>query len=234
MSVDVDWDSLIPAEDGDVPPEDLPADPRDGTDWPTCEVCGDSIDWTGRGRRPKKCAEHRRRTIVRGSDGPVTTRRSRAEDARLARIELSLAKQAIKVAAVTSRMLPVTGVTVANRAENAAAAIVKVCANKPEYLEVLEKVAAFEAAMELAEFVAAVVVAVGVDLGQVNPEGIPAQMLDVTAAWREVEGIEAEAEPVSVDPAPYVAEPVGDRHDPRPATFGPGLLPSFTPIGAGV
>lgn len=233
MSTDLfDFTSLLPTEDGSEPDQidDVPDDPRVvQSDWPSCEVCGDNIEWSGRGRRPKKCAEHRRRTISR-PDGPVTTRRSRAENERLERIELALATQGIKAGAIAGRLLPVTGLTLASRSEKFASSLVKICAHKPEYLDALEKIAAFEPVIDIVEFLAAITVAVGVDLRQVHPEGAAAQMLGVTAVWRELEDIEGSAQVEEPQPQ-YQPGAVGE---PKAPMFGPGILPQFTPIGAGV
>lgn len=235
-----DWSNLggtedsAPLSDDDVLGENLAdeTEPRDVDGWPTCEVCGDAIEWSGRGRRPKKCLEHRRRVISPSGAGPVTRRASKSESDRLVRLEMSLAKQGVKAGAVTARMLPVTGVTMVRRSENAAAAIVKFCADKPQFLDALEKVAKFEAVMDIAEFIAAIVVAVGVDMGQVHPEGLLPQMLDVTSAWQEVNAVEESVAPVEEQAPQYQGPtPVGV---PQPPMFGPGILPKFEPIGVGV
>lgn len=223
-----------PPDPDDVSGEALPDDPRTGDDWPHCEVCGDAIEWSGRGRKPKKCVEHRRRTSAGSGNagGPTTRRLSRAENDRLGRIQAALASQGFKFGVVSGRFIPVTGLTIAKRSDKFAESLVKLCANKPEYLDILEKAAAFEPVFDIAEFVGAVVIAVGVDMGQVHPEGMAARMLGVTETWMELADDEAMTQEEPNQPQ-YQGANVGDS-TPKAPMFGPGILPAFQPIAVGV
>lgn len=56
---------FVSAEIPDDPADDvLPDMPRDvappTTDGPTCQVCGIPLEYAGRGRKPTRCAEHKR------------------------------------------------------------------------------------------------------------------------------------------------------------------------------
>lgn len=189
-------------------------------DWPHCEVCGVAIDWSGRGRRPKKCETHRRRVANAG-----TTRRAagRSIDQRADRIQKSLDVQAFKFGAMISRVVPVTGTTIMKRSEKTSAALVTIARRKPEYLDALEKVAEFEHVMDLAEFVAAILAALAVDFNQMNPDGFAAKALGVTETYHEL-----------MDDGNIEAPVVQEEARVSGLQFGPGPLPTFQPIGVGV
>lgn len=49
---------------GDAPADDNDATPFDG---PTCEVCGVALEYSGKGRKPKRCDDHKRQRAATGS-----------------------------------------------------------------------------------------------------------------------------------------------------------------------
>lgn len=61
----------VPSDNGDVPPvTGNVIDPPTSSD-PTCIVCGAPLSYSGRGRKPRYCSEHKRQTT---SNGPRATR----------------------------------------------------------------------------------------------------------------------------------------------------------------
>lgn len=244
-----DWsglfDSLLPLEgEGDdmsnaAPVEasvDLPDEPtyqgesRDklDEDWPHCEDCGVRIEWSGRGRRPKRCHEHRKSPTTRTSGAVRASRGKSSRDAYLESIESRLHSNAVKVGTVMGRYAPITGLVFIDRSDRFTSAAVRLAADKPQVLAVLEKIADTEPVLEIAEFIASVVFALGIDMGRVHPASFPAQLLGLTQLWEEY----------NKQPAMYEPEPVEENagiHVPaRAPQFGPGPLPTFTPIGEGV
>lgn len=219
---DIDWEALaddIESESAALPdPEPVKAMPAGSL---YCDVCGVPIAWSGRGRKPRKCDEHKSRTTTR-STAPRTRRVTKHVE-RLASIEERLAKQAFKTGAMLSRFVPYTGVYLSHNGEKASKALCAIAADKPEWLDALETVADFEAYFELAEFVGGLIIAAGVDTGRVHPESVPARLLGVTEVHNlmEAEGI------IEPEPEP---EPVARQNGNFPQ-FGPGKLPEFTPIG---
>lgn len=92
-------------------PRTLPDDvsPVDG---PTCDVCGVQIDWAGRGRRPRKCAEHKANARTGG-----TSSRSVAKNEALAAQATEALIQVNGLVAFLCFMgqLPVTGDAIKTR-----------------------------------------------------------------------------------------------------------------------
>lgn len=198
-------------------------------DRPRCEDCGIVIEWAGRGRRPKRCIEHRKQSrTASGTRTRVSSGTSR-KDARLDSLENKLIRTGVKVGAVIGRYAPITGLVFVERSDRFSSAAVRIAADKPKVLEILEKVADTEPVFEIAEFVASIIFAVGIDLGQVHPESFPAQLLGLTKLWHEYQQTEAQTQQVQ-----EVPENIGVHVSAQAPQFGPGPLPTYTPIGVGV
>lgn len=230
---------LEPADEPEVIPESDPEDDYRGEtrdsledDWPHCEDCGVRIEWSGRGRRPKRCHEHRRNVSTR-TTGTATVRRTRgksAQDLRLESIETRLHSSAVKIGMVMGRYAPITGLVFIDRSDRFTSAAVRLSANKPEVLDFLEKIADTAPVFDIAEFIASVIFAVGIDLGRVHPGSIAAQLLGLTKLWEEYNQTPA----VQQEPPTAVDESAGVYASPKAPHFGPGPLPTFSPIGEGV
>lgn len=149
---------------------------------PVCEVCGVEIPWTGRGRRPKLCQDHRRRT---SATAPKVIDSKASTQARLDAVTADLMMGAGKLAGTMAAAAPVTSVTIGHKAPPAIAALVRVASDHPKFLEGLEAVAKAAPWIEIGEFVAALILAVAVDMGRLAPVGIAAEMLGVAEAARE-------------------------------------------------
>lgn len=207
-------DDALRLGDPDASPMNVP----DG--WPRCEVCDAPIEWSGRGRRPKKCAEHKTQR------SPVGVRRGQSTlDKQLERLQKDLHSQTVKIGMAIGRWAPVTGLVAVDRADRFTRAVVRIAKDRPEILEVLEKVAKTEPIFEIAETVGALIFAAGVDMGRLNPESVPAQLLGITPLWRTLEESPMDSPQSTYDD--------GVRVNANAPQFGPGPLPSYTPMGVG-
>lgn len=210
----------------DALPDTPTIEPIHGDNWPRCEVCGNEVTWGGRGRRPKRCDEHKTRTSTTGRTGG--TSRTTAHTARLKKIEESLGRSSVRIGVATGRYLPVTGLLLIQRGSNFARAAVKVAENHPQALDWLEAAADKEAYIEVAEMLGALAFAVGIDVGRVNPESWVSQLFGLDDLWRTYQ----ESVPLlQEDTEPEYDENVNGYKGAKAPQFGPGLLPTFTPIG---
>lgn len=181
---------MIPSSEGDsfadleseVP--DVPESPElPAQNLPCCEVCDASIPWSGRGRRPKRCADHKTRTA---SSGSTQSRRSTKNDARLQEIRDGLTGAGAKVGGSIGKWMPVTGIVVLSRSERFADAAVKLAKDHPKLLNGLEKVARADPALEMVETLAAIVAATSVDMGKTAPTGLVMGYLGVASAYYQI------------------------------------------------
>lgn len=148
----------------------------------TCEVCGTALTYSGRGRHPKRCAEHKSRTA---GARKATSRTSSTAKAR-ADLAGNLAKSFGMLGVGLSNFMPVTGVTMFKRSENVANALVKIAEAHPAMMATLEASAVAMEYVNLVEAGGAIGVAVMVDLQKVKPDAAFAQMLGVTETYNEV------------------------------------------------
>lgn len=170
----------LPEDDGHSLTESTP-------DGPLCEVCSDVIPWSGRGRKPKFCANHKRRTSPRDSaDLPRAPRRTAKLEARLAELETDLTREMVIVGKGFSAVLPVFGLTMAERATRTAKALTKIAARNPKVLESLEVSTKVVDALDLGEVALALGVALLVDLGRMNPDNTLAGMVGVSETWHAI------------------------------------------------
>lgn len=195
-------------------------DPPDDDFKAHCETCGVGIEWSGRGRKPKNCVDHKARTstTARGSSNRATTgRRSTKRDAELDQLAYDIAKEIAMFGKVTSRALPVFGVTCVKRASAAGEVCKFYAAKYPAVFDALNTVAAVGPAIEAGEIVAELGAALLVDAGRMTPDALFAQMLGVTATYLEV----------------YPPENEGSDYGTTAgfATANGHLVPQFVPVG---
>lgn len=184
----VNNDGFVPAPgdvDSDGPVTEPAADPLPGGA-PTCEVCGRAVEYSGRGRKPKFCFEHKPARGSKSASGPVTVRASKGDQARLDAIAGDLQQGAGELAGVLFPIAPVSAGTLVMQAPSAASALVRIAANYPRMLDGLETAAKAVPFLELGKFVAAMVMAGMVDMGRIEPVGLAAEYLKVSEAAREV------------------------------------------------
>ncbi len=174
--------------------ESLPDDftPPPGT--PTgyaCEVCGVELTYGGRGRKPKRCDEHKGRTSTSG------TRTSRTK-INVDELHDDLLEQAGVLAGLVSQALPVTGVTLGKQADGGIKALLKVAETKPKLLAGIQKAAKLTPTAEIAKVVLAISFAVAVDLQRMNPHAYFPTYLGIAETYDE---IQANVEDLAADMA---------------------------------
>jgi hypothetical protein len=151
---------------------------------PTCEICGTEIPWSGRGRRPKKCDEHKSRTTGRSDTG--TPARGARLEKRLATLEADLTREMTLFGKGSAKFLPTFGTVTVGRAPKTAEAMVKIAADHPKVLDALEVATKIMPALDLGETAAMMALALAVDRGIVHPDSIPAVMFGVSETWHDI------------------------------------------------
>ena len=182
---DLDLSGLFSEVTVDDGPDDVPEavpdpDSPPAPDGPTCEVCGTLIEWSGRGRKPKKCAEHKTRTA-----GAAKAQR-RKTPAKLDLLESDLTRELVGFGKNVSSVLPCLGVTLVSRSEKTAKALTRVAENNPKILAALEASTRVVPMLDLAESVLSVAIALAVDLGRLNPDSLLSVNMGVSEIWHEV------------------------------------------------
>lgn len=162
-------------------------------DGPLCEVCSEVIEWSGRGRKPKYCKDHKRRTSPRDTpDMPRAPRRSAKLEARLSELESDLTREMSLFGKGLAAVLPVSGVTLVDRSARTAKALTKIAARNPKVLESLEVSTKVVDALDLAESALAFGVALLVDTKRMNPDNTLAGMVGVSQTWHDIHDDETE------------------------------------------
>jgi len=180
-----------PTDDNDVEHSPVESTP----DGPLCEVCGTVIAWSGRGRKPKFCVDHKRRTTPRDSaDLPRAPRRSAKLELRLAELESDLTREMALFGKGFSAVLPTFGVTMVDRSARTAKALTKIAARNPKVLESLEVSTKIVDALDLGEVALALGVALLVDLQRMNPDNALAGMVGVSQIWHDINDERPESE----------------------------------------
>lgn len=207
-----------------APVEEGPPDIDSNTPIAYCEEGDHPFEWAGRGRKPKRCPEHRTRTQTMSTGGGKA--RGTKLEKRLERIQADFTSQGVKMGAIVGRYLPVTGLVLATRSDRFSAAICRLAMAHPEWVDALDRVAQTEPFFEIGECLAAVALSVGVDMGRINPESGPAQLLGITALWVELNRNEPTTPPMD-----YVN--TGTHTPSGGPVWGPGPIPGFSPVGVG-
>lgn len=169
----------------DTPP---PSTPSDGGKRAECEVCGRDIPLTPTGRIPrvKLCEDHRGQAPMRTKATTGTTRKSSTMDKRLQAVVDDLQKGAGELAGTLVPVAPVTAAQIVLTGPDAIDAIVRIASDHPKMLEGLEAAAKAVPFMTVGKFIAGLILAVSVDMGQWQPRGIVAEYLRVAEAADKV------------------------------------------------
>jgi hypothetical protein len=149
---------------------------------PQCDVCGTGIPWSGRGRKPKKCIDHKTRTSSSISPRRVSSKTS----ARLEQLEADLLQESVTFGKTVSQIFPTLGVVTVSRAPKTASALTRIARDHPKVLAALEVSTKIIPVLDLGETFLALGVALLVDLGQIKPDSPSAQMLGVTEIWKSI------------------------------------------------
>lgn len=162
----------------DAPDSDIDPPVSSG---PTCEECGTEIPWSGRGRRPRRCIDHKTRTA------PKSSRRSSTRStAKLNELTTAIEQGVAKLGGALAVPLPVTGVFTCGQATKVAPALARIAQAHPRILGAITTgVAAMDYAA-LAEFLAGFVMALSVDAGRMQPDALPARMIGITSIAEEI------------------------------------------------
>ena len=157
---------------------------------PTCEVCGREVPLTPTGRMPKHplCQDHKSRTSSTAGEGRTArnTAATGAKKARLDAITGDLQQGIGEFAGTISPVAPVTAGTMLLTGPSAMASLVRIAAPFPRVLDGLEKVAKSVPFIEVAKFVAAIMLAIMVDMDRAAPVGMAAEYLRVAEAAEKV------------------------------------------------
>lgn len=183
----LDFENLEVTPSEDTSPEEIP-------DGPMCqhEDCYNVIPWSGRGRKPKFCAEHKRRTAEpKEGASQSTPRRSAKTDARLDAIEESLTKELALFGKGAATFLPVFGCTLVDRSARTAKVMRNIAAKNPKVLEALEVTTKVADAIDLGEAGLALGIALLVDLKRMNPDGMMPRVLGVSQTYHDLYDEEA-------------------------------------------
>lgn len=179
---DFDFDNL---ETLDLPPSERgsPADPDPGVvGGPECEVCGNVIPWSGRGRRPLRCVEHKKKPASAGVRQP----RAAKTEVRLKALEDDLLREFTVAGKGLAQFMPTAGVTLVKRAERTTRALLRIAEDNPKMLQALETAAKVAPAIDLGETLGAVGLAIMVDAGRVNPDSLLPTLFGVRETWHEL------------------------------------------------
>lgn len=179
----VDPPPPTPIDDG-LPDEPPPPDAI------LCEECLSEgrttvLKWSGRGRKPKRCDAHKRGSS-KGTAQSSGRGQSRRLSARLEMLKGDLLEGAGGLAGSIAPVAPVSAATILMQADSTVDALLSIAQRYPRMLDGLEAAAQVAPFIQLGRFAAAVMLAVAVDLNQVQPYGIAAEALGVAKAAEHV------------------------------------------------
>lgn len=210
-----------PVDDGDGPEHKLPplewsqpvptqpstGTPGDGlilTGEP-CDVCGGPVYYGGRGRKPKRCLDHRTRNrATKATAPPAPVYTTEVPDDEITAVVGDLQRGLGMIAGGLIPFAPVTGATIMLTGPDAVNSLVSIAARYPKMLEGLKKASTAIPFLEIGKFGGAVVVAMMVDSGRALPEGLAAEYLGVAEAARQI-GWQPMDEPEGIPVEGFVA-----------------------------
>lgn len=164
--------------------------PAGGAGGPVCDVCGRDIPLTPTGRVPrvKLCQDHKSRTSSTAGEGrtPRNQAATGAKKARLDAIVGDLQQGIGEFAGTISAVAPVTAGTMLLTGPDAMEALVRIASDYPRMLDGLEKAAKAVPYVSVAKFVAAIMLAIMVDMDRMAPVGMAAEYLRVAEAAEKV------------------------------------------------
>lgn len=170
-------------DDGDTDTEETERDREPVLPGPVtvheCVECGTEVFRTsGRGRWPKYCPDHKP-TSRTGT--PRTKKASKTTlNARLAELSKDVGSLLGFVGIMVSKPAPVTGVYIAEGAEEAGQEIVRLAKNSPVLLAALERASQVGPTVKLGKYAAGIVTALQVDTGRMAPDTMMARFTGVT------------------------------------------------------
>lgn len=186
-------------DDSGTPPDNDPADTPEVADGPRCEAdgCGVEIPWSGRGRKPKRCVDHKTRTA-----GKTSRSRRGGVPARQSQLQEEIQSRMVELGVGLSLALPVSGVLTCQRAPGVSTALAQIAMDHPAMMAMMTSTLTTLRYFSLGHFAAEFGIAVAVDLGRMDPNSVPARMTGVGSIYDQVhpEGTEAtqvDNEPVS-------------------------------------
>lgn len=204
------------------PTNEVPPDP-DFSDSETsarvehaCENCGNDVQYSGRGRVPKKCPDCRANRTRVSSDGPAMPRMPRmaSMDKRKQRVVDNLMQINGMMAGSLALAAPVTGNTMALTAPPAIVSLVEIASKYPKMMEGLEKLTEVMPWIDIARFAGAVGYAMAVDAGRIEPYGLVAEYLGVAEAAKM-----AQWEPTVINESDVIPNPAGPDAPASPTRF---------------
>lgn len=161
-----------------------------------CEFpgCGKPLYYSGRGRKPKFCDEHK------PSRSRASAPREKSLDARMRRISAGLAENIVMVGALVMPIAPVTSGVVVRDAEHVASEIVKLAKGKPKVLDALERASAIGPGVAVGRFALTVGIAAAVDFERIQADSQISQLLGVFSIWQSIHDPENQPQPRTPPP----------------------------------
>lgn len=193
----------------------------------TCQTCGKPLTYSGRGRKPKFCEDHKTRTASVGK------RRNSRQSGFISSLQDDVTKEIAFFGKGVAKVLPTFGVTIFSRAEATSAALCRIAADNPKLLAVLEIGTKIAPAIDLGESAAMFGLALLIDLKKVHPDAVLPQMFGVSAIYHEIhdEGTPSTGDGVTSHAWDYVPsnseQEVRDEYVGMPPVNVP---PRFAPI----
>jgi hypothetical protein len=179
-------------EIGDDDPTVLTTEDGSG---PVCQVCSETIPWSGRGRRPKSHKECRTRTATTGRR---TTRTRSVSDEQLTD---DIHRELIGFGKSISPLLPTASVVCVSRAERTAEALVLATKGHKKSRQFLVAATRILPLFDVSEFLTMMVIAAMVDVGKISPDSMLANMGGVSELYHELND-DTPAEPQNL-PQPF-------------------------------
>lgn len=162
--------------------------------------CVNTLTYSGRGRKPKFCEEHKKAS----GGGKSASSGDKSLDARLKRVSAGLAENIQLVGALATPILPVTGHLILRDSERVASETVKLARNNPKMIAALEKANAIGPGVFLGRFMLTVGVAIAVDTQRIEPDTTLSMMMGVAAIYEKLHGNIADNGESYVEPAPVI------------------------------
>lgn len=154
---------------------------------------------SGRGRKPKRCPEHRGRTAV------ATQRKNTGRQAAVKQLEEDVFKELALFGKGFSKLAPTAGLVAVKRAEKTAAALARMAQDNPKLLAALEIGTKIAPVLDLGETLAMFGLALMVDMGRIHPDAVVSILFGVSEIWHDIND----------DEKPQTAQEYWDRQDPN-------------------
>lgn len=167
----------------------------------TCKHCGDTFEYSGNGRKPDYCEDHRTAKSRTEPKAPVNLAKAKEPvgkhlDLRLRRIAAGVEENILLLGAGIVFIMPTTGTIICRDAEKISENLIKLCKKHPKLIEALETANQAAPGLMLGRSVATIAVAAMVDMNRINQEEVMkgnvqiANMLGVAKVFNELHSMQ--------------------------------------------